>query len=96
MLNPEFLTYWFSSRCPFGDDVLVAKIRPCTLVENKQPATMSKDDERIELDLVCNSLQCILYKTTFLFFSIGSHLSWMCCFFRLLDQPNPMGHQEVL
>lgn len=41
---------------------------------------MSKDDERIELDLVCNSLQCILYKTAFLFFSIGSHLSWMCCF----------------
>lgn len=58
MRHPEFLTYWFSPRCPFSDDVLVAKVRPCTLVENKQFAAMNEDHERIEMDLVCNSQQC--------------------------------------
>lgn len=55
--HPEFLTYWFSSRCPFGEDVLVAKVRPCNLAENKRFAIMNEDHERIEMDLVCKSLQ---------------------------------------
>lgn len=101
--HPEFLTYWFSSRCPFGDDVLVAKVRPCNLAENKPFAIMNEDHERIEMDLVCYSLQFTNLQQNLFSYAFVVTVLDVCVFLRvflflsrLVDQPNPMGHRGAL
>lgn len=74
MRHPEGLRLlFFFPRCSFGDDVLFAKERHCTLVGNTQFSIMNEDHERIEMDLVCNSLQCTNIQQFCLFFSVGRH-----------------------